>query len=394
MKRSRSKSTVWMPSAALALMSLAFAACNAPRQTVEPTGEGRTTPTQAAVPTQGEATLPPAAPTEPPAVTGHPASGLAFSTAAGLWWIDLAGEAQLLVDQSRARLSPDGQQVVYQAPDVSEGKDDIWLLDLSSGERRNLTNTPDRFDEEPAWWPARPDVVVFGSDLECCLASRMLPTVVGLDGSGYTILDEEEGGPHALSPDGQAIAYGGYDELGKIYHWGDDAEVFDPGAFGVAVQKIYQPIWAPDGRRLAWRVSGDLSGDGSRKLGVAVFDLEAKSARVLHAYEVIGGGEFPDYLAWSPDGEWLAFVTFGEPPATGRQPNLWVSRPDGSGETYLGAGASPVWSPDGSRLAFLSVDESGQQEISLVEAGTWAPQLIGLELPQEGILSLVDWVRP
>ena len=133
--------------------------------------------------------------------------------------------------------------------------------------------------------------------------------------------------------------------------------------------------------------------DGSYQSGVAVFDLQAKTGRFFHIFAPAGGGTFPSYLEWSPDGEWLAFVTFSEPPAAGRAPNLWVIRPDGSEETYVGEGLEPTWSYDGEWLAFLRTNDAGQQELSLAEVGTWETQIVDL-VHTDQINFLMDWIRP
>ncbi|MBN1955958.1 MAG: PD40 domain-containing protein [Anaerolineae bacterium] len=320
----------------------------------------------------------------PPAPLIHPAAGLTYSNAEGLWLIDEQGDPVLLSDQPTGRISPDGRWIAYHSFGEGEAADDIWLVGLTTGERRNLTVTPGRFEWDVAWWPGRPDVIVFGSDVGAGVGEGY-PTVVGLDGSGYQVLDEAEGGPLALSPDGQMMAYGGYDHLGKVYSWDRGPELFDPSQYGLAVEKLYRPAWSPDAQYLAWQVGGDLTGAGNWELGIAIFDLEAGTARLLHTYEPAGGGTFPHYLAWSSDGKWLAFVTFAEPPATGRQPNLWAARPDGGEEVYVGAGTEPLWSPDGLRLAYIGAE----QEIRLAEAGAW--EFEHQALPVNALL-LRDWV--
>lgn len=46
--------------------------------------------------------------------------------------------------------SPDGSQIVYRA--IINGQHDIWIVDLATGNRYNLTNDPD-LDIEPDWSP-------------------------------------------------------------------------------------------------------------------------------------------------------------------------------------------------------------------------------------------------
>jgi Tol biopolymer transport system component len=104
------------------------------------------------------------------------------------------------------------------------------------------------------------------------------------------------------------------------------------------------PAWSPDGARIAV----------VRNERVAVMDTSGKSVR-----EIARGR----YLSWSPDGQWIAFVTSND--------SIHVIHPGGAGHrvifvnqergTYgVGFGSaregevwsSPVWSPDGSALAF------------------------------------------
>jgi Tol biopolymer transport system component len=328
-----------------------------------------------------------------PEEEAHPLAGLTFSTGQGFWLVDAQGVPQLLVDQPRGHLSPDGQRLTYQAPGAQGGADDIWTMDLANGEKRNLTNTPERFEEDPEWWPGRSDVVVFSSDVECCMASRALPTIVGLDGTGYSILDEQNGGPRALSPDGKLMVYGAFQPTGWMTHVGGAPEAFDPADYGVRVGALIQPAFSPDGQALAWMVSGDFDADGSSDSAVALFDLASKTGRLIHRYTPTAGGEFPSQLAWSPDGQWLAFVTFGEPPASGRTPSLWVARADGSGEKLLGAGSSPVWDPGSRSIAFLEATASGQPEARLVNMTSFAVEPMPTTLPS-GVLFLLYWVRP
>ncbi len=359
--------------------SLTITACGGFAESVDPTTELSPAATATDVP-------------QPPA---HPASGLTFSTFEGTWLINAQAEVVLLTNQSMARISPDGQWIIYEAEDPTAGTADIWLVERATGEIQNLTNTPDRYEVNPMWWSGREDQVVFGSDPDPLdgVWNSEYPTVIDLDGTGYQVLDENGGGLRALSADGQAIAYGGYDSPGAIYRWGKGVEAFDPPEYGVNAEKLYQPAWSPDGRLLAWNIGGDLIGDGGYLLGVAVFDLGVKTGRFFHIFAPEGGGMVPSYLEWSPDGEWLAFVTFGEPPVTGRAPKLWVIRPDGSEEKYVGEGLAPTWSYDSEWLASLRTNDAGQQELSLAEVGTWEMQVVDFPHTDQ-INFLMDWIKP
>jgi Tol biopolymer transport system component len=70
-------------------------------------------------------------------------------------------------------------------------------------------------------------------------------------------------------------------------------------------------------------------------------------------------------LAFSPDGQWVAYVTVPEG-------NLWRSRIDGTDRLQLtyppALAVLPVWSPDGSRIAFNSFSVGGPWVASLVSS--------------------------
>jgi len=332
--------------------------------------------------------------TELPPPPAHMASGLIFTNSDGTWWIDGQGEIQLIIDKELARPSPDGKWIAYVEEDPTTYMGDIWLMEVSTGVRNNITNTPDREEVSPIWVPGRPDLILFGSDTELGRTNSSYPTVVSVDGTGYRIIDPDTGGLRDVSPNGEMFFYGGYGETMLAHWWDIGTEVFDPADFDLPVEKLFLPEWPPDGNQIAWFVSGNFSDSEGSQLGIAIFDLESSTAELMHVYEPIGGSEFMNYLVWSPDGEWLAFTTHNEPPATGRAPNLWVIRPDGSDEIYLGEGTVPVWRYDGKYLAFQALNEAQTEEVFLVEADTWEVSWIDdLPLPDR-ISSLWDWVHP
>lgn len=111
---------------------------------------------------------------------------------------------------------------------------------------------------------------------------------------------------------------------------------------------------SPDGRRIAYTVENhDRPGRPYSQLWV--MDLETgKSVRFGGPADVSSGP------LWSPDGKWIAY--FG---GTGDSEGLTVSRPDGTGTTFLASvqgtnsptqnpGSSAAWSPDSRQLAFVS----------------------------------------
>lgn len=310
--------------------------------------------------------------------------------------MDGAGEPQLIFDAGYGVLSPDGTMVLYTEPD------DVWLADLTTGERRNVTGTSDRTECCGQWWPPQPETIVLNSwTPEEVGPSYGFPTVVQLDGTGYNVLDDAEVSYSlpAPSPDGQTVAY---DRAGKAWLHGRKTgpEPFDPSAYGLPVAygspgesqwRIVSPAWSPDGRQLAWVVAD--CREERCETSIGVFDLEEQTAQLLHPYTPAGRGGQPLAPLWSPDGQWLAFVVEAE--SVG-EAGLWVLSADGQSEYALSAGdvttnPTPVWSPDGRWLAYSSTSSDGQtRSFWLAKAGTW--ERSSLNLPPDA--HLVAWVGP
>jgi Tol biopolymer transport system component len=237
-------------------------------------------------------------------------------------------------------------------------------------------------------------VILFSSyPLEDVGPSFGFPTVVQLDGSQYHVLDDSQVS-YALpapSPDGRTVAY---DRSGKPWLYRQDAgpEPFDWTLYGLPGDRelrIVSPAWSPDGRRLAWVVN-DCS-VGACQTSVGVFDLEAKTAQLLHPYTPVGRGGQPLAPAWSPDGRWLAFTAEAMNPDDA---GFWIVRADGQQDEeyplatgHVRATFAPVWSPDGRRLAVSSVSQGGELEHWVAEVGTW--ELHPLDLPPDA--HIVDW---
>jgi hypothetical protein len=297
---------------------------------------------------------------------------------AGPFLVEANGGSTQLSDKPDPALSPDRTQVLY-----SE-KNDIWILDLTSGKARNLTKTGDRIEKYYQWWPAHPDLIVFQYQLvgdegpDAGFLASMKP-----DGTNVLLLDEESGSlsPAALSPDGQSIAY---DRAGQpwVYNFSGGKMPIFPKSF-TGFHMTVNPAWSPDSRKIAWQLFGMPTAQDQNS-ALAILDLDSLSVTVLHKYPIIGGsGIGPDHLAWSPDGKWLAAANQGEFTEDGKV-SLWVMSPDGSEEHHIGSGDLPVWNPEGTILLYAD----GEATFA-VKTGEWEPFRV---LLPEGA-RVIDWVK-
>jgi Tol biopolymer transport system component len=302
-------------------------------------------------------------------------------------WIDSGPEQIQISDRADAILSPDGTRHLYE--EKTEGNLDIWLGDRVADHRLNLTNTPERVESNPQWWPGRLDTVLFdsrASDSPVGPGTPAFLTMVHLDGTDYQVLDGQNGVGCTLapSPDGQTIAYGS-GRTAWLYDMDTGPEVFDPTSYGLesaGEMVISSPAWSPDGSLLAWVLTGVLVEGESLYHGVGIFDLQRRSATVFRGSQSDGGGVCPPRPVWSPDGGWLAFESWANSPD---ERGLWVVSTGGQGDgAELLRGSSPVWGPDGRWLAF----RGSEAENWIVQPGSWRP--LALALPTDALV--VDWI--
>ena len=302
-----------------------------------------------------------------------PQPGMVYSAPDGLWLVDQEGQPFRLSERTNLRLSHDRRFGLYVQYDASYTNSDLWIVDLITGEERNLTNSPDRVELFGAWWPGNPDQVVlnYRAVTEEPEPSNGYLGMISLSTGSFQVLDGENiaNGYPAPSPNGEKIAY----DRGLtawIYDLVDGPSLLDPAVYGITVSEnlhLVSPAWSPDGTRMTWVVKNIRSEDDWLHNAIGIFDLEMGSAVLLHTYPPMGFGGQPPAARWSPDGEWVAYASLSEDDTNG----IWVARKDGSDERFLGAGIHPVWSPDGSQLAF---NRSGDvNSVWVVQVGEWAP---------------------
>ncbi len=372
---------------ALWLMAAASAGCASVPGVKTPVAGGEARPADQSAPTAPTRSLAPT-PTSSASTVARPltgtTTGLIYRTSQGLWAVAADGRDVRLFDRPEAVLSPDGRRALY-----SDGLD-IWLAEIATGERRKLTATPDRRETAPAWWPEQPNLALFAS--QAITQSEGAPislAAVGLDGQGYTLLDEQHcmGDNYSPSPDGQTIACGG--RVGWLYRRDGNSQAIAANRFGLPTGQaplgVGSPAWSPDGRLLAWNVAVPGSEDGL--INVTVLDLQNDTVRILHTYNPVNIGGWPPAPVWSPDQKWLAFQSWDEKVTDS---GVWAVNLETTSPVSLRLGQRtryPVWSPSGDLLTYTGLPNSLGQETWLGEVSAWQP--VSLGLPQGA--QIVDW---
>ena len=325
------------------------------------------TPTATAIPTATPTQVPTKAPSTPIAsIEPLPnLAGLVYISDETVWQISQDGKPLRLLDYFRgsdAEISYDTKRLLF----VEENR--LWVADLITGERHAITDG----SREPCcahWGTGRSDWAFYGqgaAEHKVPMPSAVTMTVAYLDRDSLQVRDEKRFPavePYAsLSPDGLAFAYDD-GKTGWIHRWGQGARPFDVTHYGLSLPdnaRVISPAWSPNGNRIAWVISGFMS--GKRQTGLALFDLNNKTAHWLIQYLSVNWGEFD--VRWSPNGKWLAFlpgdVAFAE------DGGLWIFSTEGT-EKYQEHRARSIrggWSWDSQHIIWGYKDFTGYLKAS------------------------------
>lgn len=143
----------------------------------------------------------------------------------------------------------------------------------------------------------------------------------------------------ALSPDRKRIAFSSGDSGIILY---DDLYVSDADGYNVR-RLTHDPrvgaqrfAWSPDNQQIAFTVRQRSGMSSPDVIAIYVINADGTNQRKLNKH-----GHHNDSPAWSPDGGYIAFHSYG-----GAEPaGIYVMNADGSNERFLVAGAGHAWKP-------------------------------------------------
>jgi hypothetical protein len=285
--------------------------------------------------------------------------GLLYSQPDGsLWQVGVAGQpAQLWYQEGTpATPSPDGKHAFY----LIQG--DLWLLDVTTGESRQLTSDHDDAGTHLTGFSYWYDDSTILTGLRLDLVREDGPTVghpslVDIETGEVVVLDADHlmSSFPAISTSG-AVAYSSVmlsandSQTTWIYQPDTGVTLFDRAAFPGAPEGVYSaPAWSVDGRFLAWLVSDGVN------VQLTVFDQESGMVAALPAFTGLAfGGPYPNPI-FSVDANWIALRQLtNDPPTTG----LWLYGQDGGPPLFVAQnGGESLWVND-HLLLFLDYDEN------------------------------------
>ena len=203
----------------------------------------------------------------------------------------------------------------------------------------------------------------------------------------------------SISPDGSRMVYAkGYGKYNNQPKYELVSSALDGSEFDRITDNDsleIAPVWSPDGSRIAF-LSNRLKDPDGWSLGFRLFTMAPDGSDVRVAAPDVVPTLHPP--AWSPDGQYLAFMHDETIPYTDSSGDsttvhrrvAYAVRWDGAGLTRLAeVFSAPVWSPDGTRLTFLA----GFPEIpKLQDISVDGSELRTIaEFPRYGAIAPSEW---
>ncbi len=259
--------------------------------------------------------------------------------------------------------SPSGEEIVYATVQAnsphsrSQTQSHLWVMTLATGEKRRL-DIGANDAVQPVWSPNAARIAFWGlrgthRDIWTVAAGGGQPVAVTND-------DATDWNP-VWSPDGSYL-YFASDQQGSMQFWRvpinqTTGEVLgEREAVTGSASESWHPSLTRDGKRLVY-----VNYLVKEVFYRVAFDPQKEVILNDTLTPLTGGERRVTAPQLSPDGEWLAYYTFGSP-----QEDIFVMKKDGSQPRQLTNDRHrdrvPRWSRDGKRLAFYS-DRSGNYEI-------------------------------
>ena len=273
--------------------------------------------------------------------------------------------------QNHSRWSPDGKTLAFLSSRTDEREDDqVWLLPLAGGEAERVTEIKGGV-EDFAWSPDSKRLVLVVQDPD------------PRDPEGHE-KDKKTVPPLVIDRFQFKQDKEGY--LTERYR---HLRLLDPGSRKVenlteGKHDDVLPSWSPDGQEIAFVTKRGPDPDRTENWGVYVIAAQtgASERRLTISPENDGVPEAACAPAWSPDGQFIAYLHGADPKKIEYGANTLAVIPAKGGEARVLTAAldrnviQPHWSADGSSLTMLEEDDGTQTLVRVPLAGESAPETV------------------
>jgi dipeptidyl aminopeptidase/acylaminoacyl peptidase len=277
---------------------------------------------------------------------------------------------------SAPRWSPDGRYLSYLAKPAEDGHNQVMLLDRRGGEARALTRVTDDIASYD-WSPDGQRIVL---SME---ASGEAAATARSDGQADKPAGAAEKKPKPIVIDAMHFKQdiSGYLGIGHEAHLYlvDAASGALSALTGDGASNDSGPVWSPDGQRIAFVRTSEKGWNPDGTMAIDVIDARpgAAARELTRPY-----APNTQRLAWSPDGQLVAFTQGLEPkyygymqdqlvvvPAAGGTPRVLSARLDRAVMSY-------AFSADGKSVVVLVEDDGSTYPARLELAGNETTRLV------------------
>jgi dipeptidyl aminopeptidase/acylaminoacyl peptidase len=289
------------------------------------------------------------------------------------------------------RWSPDGKYLAFLSG-RNEGKTQVYLLNRQGGEAQKITDTVQDV-EDFAWSPDSKRMVLVLRDPkreEIAEAKEKTKEEEGGDSTDKDGADKSTESKKSKTP--RPFVVDRYlfkvDEVGYLDHRRTHLYVFE-----IATKKMTQvtsgdfdddsPAWSPDGKWLAFSSKRTMP-DPDRNYDSNIFVVASGNAdKGEHLTQVTTNPGSDAQPAWSPDGNWITYVTQLDPKMLEYSTKLVALSPATGGAAKLLTKAfdrmasDPRFSPDGKFIYFIADDDGTQNLCKVPVAGGDVTRVIG-----------------